>query len=203
MSRFIHQKPLILASGSEIRQKLMLSLGLEFQVSPSGCNEELIKSQFEFKNPLELGYKLAQSKALEVSQRFAKHYVIAADQLCVTSMGILDKPMNHETAIKHLTQLSGQTHQQIACLCIAFDGEILWTHHEVADLTLHPLSATTIEAYLAAEKPYHSCGAYQYESMGKWLFKDVKGHEDTILGLPLRPLIKALTELGICSLNTP
>lgn len=61
---------------------------------------------------------------------------------------------------------------------------------------LHQLSKQTIEAYLLSEKPYQSCGSYQYENQGKWLFKEVKGNEDTILGLPLLPLVKALLEFN-------
>lgn len=197
MSRFMSQKPIILASGSSIRFKLLSSLGLEFLTIPSDCDEAIIKNSFKGQEVVELGYLLAQHKALDVSQRYPNHYVIAADQLCVVENRILDKPLTHQTAIEHLTLLSGKKHQQIACLCIAKANQILWQHHDTAQLTLDHLSHSTIEAYLHTEKPYHSCGAYQYETQGKWLFKEVQGNEDTILGLPLLSLTKALIELRI------
>ncbi len=200
MSSFLHQQPIILASGSSIRSKLMSSLGLEFSVIPSNCDEDAIKSSFHSSNLIELGYFLAQAKALDVSQRYPEHFVIAADQLCVIEDKVLDKPLNHKTAVSHLQLLNGKKHQQIACLCIAKGNKILWQHHEIAHLTLHNLSNQTIEAYLQSEKPYQSCGAYQYETQGKWLFKDVQGKDDTILGLPLLPLIEALIQLGAIKL---
>ncbi len=202
MSKFLKQKPIILASGSLIRQKLMQSLGLEFLTIPSHCDENAIKAANGSNDVIGLGFELAKAKALEVSIRYPDHYVIAADQLCVTDQGILDKPLNYETASQHLRQLSNATHQQIACLCIAKGNTILWTHHEKAYLTMGKLSSQTIETYLQAEQPYQSCGAYQYESMGKWLFTEVNGSEDTILGLPLRPLIHSLSELQICRISS-
>lgn len=196
MSKFLQQQPIILASSSTIRFKLLQSLGLEFAVIPSHCNEDAIKASGQFANYIDLGYTLAASKALEVSQHHPEHFVIAADQLCLIGKKLLDKPLNHHNAIKQLSMLSGQKHQQIACLCIAKNNELLWQHHEIAEVTLHHLSQETIDAYLQCEKPYHSCGAYQYEALGKWLFKDVKGNEDTILGLPLLSLSAALVKLG-------
>lgn len=196
MSNFLHQQPIILASGSSIRFKLLTSLGLDFSVVPSNCDEDAIKATFKSKNIIDLGYLLARSKALEVSSRYPDCFVIAADQLCVIGDRIMDKPMNHETAIEHLRLLSGKEHQQIACLCIAKGNKILWQHHDIATLTLHQLNDAAIEAYLQSDKPYHSCGAYQYETQGKWLFKEVKGNEDTILGLPLLSLSAALIHLN-------
>lgn len=201
MSDFLKQKRIILATGSPIRQKLFASLGLEFECIPSHCDESSIKAAFDSSQLIDLGYALAKAKALEVSKAHPEAWIIAADQLCITEYGILDKPMVHESAIEHLKLLRGKTHQQAACMCIAKAGEILWTHHDVALLTMKYLDDAVINAYLHEDKPYHSCGAYQYESMGKWLFESVEGSEDTILGLTLNPLIKALTDLNICTIE--
>lgn len=197
MSSFLQQEPLILASGSSIRLKLLQSLGLDFLVIPSNCNEDLIKKNHPSHDVIELGVTLASTKALEVSQRYPDHFVIAADQLCVIGEKILDKPLNHQTAVEHLRLLSGKKHQQIACVCIARANTIVWQYQDTAQLTLRDLDEQTIEAYLHHEKPYHSCGAYQFETLGKWLFKEVLGSEDTILGLPLVPLTNALLNLGV------
>lgn len=199
MSEFLHQHPIILASSSSIRYKLLHSLGIEFSVISPQCDEEAIKASFNSLNKIDLGYKLAASKALEVSLRHPHHFIIAADQLCLMGEVLFNKPFSHQVAMDHLRSLNGQTHQQISCLCIAKNNTVLWQHHEIAYLTLHHLSEQTIEAYLLSEQPYQSCGAYHYESQGKWLFQDVKGNEDTILGLPLLPLTKALQNLGVVS----
>lgn len=200
MSDFIKQHhPLILASGSKIRFQLLQTLGVTFTVVASHCDEDVIKAAYCEADVLTLGYQLAAAKALAVSAFYPDHFIIAADQLCVIDNLILDKPGNHTTAIKHLNLLSGQTHQQIACLCIAYQNNIVWQHQDTAHLTMRSLSKDSIEHYLKYDTPYHSCGAYQYETAGKWLFQQVHGNEDTILGLPLLPLSNALIDLNIIS----
>ena len=196
MSELFQQQPLILASGSPIRFKLLQSLGLQFSVIPSHCDEAALKKEHYSKAPLDLGFILAANKALEVSQRYPDHFVIGADQLCVIDKRILDKPLNHQTATEHLNLLKDKVHQQIACVCIAHQNKVTWQFHDVAKLSMRNLRSNEIEAYLQSEKPYQSCGAYQYETQGKWLFKEIHGNQDTILGLPLLPLANALVDVG-------
>lgn len=196
MSSFLQQQPIILASGSSIRLKLLKSLGLEFTVVPSHVDEDGIKAAHQSDNMIDLGFALAKAKALAVSKDYAEHFIIAADQLCLIGNRILDKPLNHQTAVEHLNLLNGKTHQQISCVCIARNGLILWQYHDIAHLTLRHLSEQNIEHYLQLEKPYHSCGAYQFETQGKWLFENIEGKEDTILGLPLMALAHALIDIN-------
>ena len=83
IQNLIQLKPLILASGSKIRQQLLSSLGLKFRVIPSDCDEEAVKKQFSGQDWEQLGLALARAKAQLVSQHYPHDYVIAADQLCV------------------------------------------------------------------------------------------------------------------------
>lgn len=201
MSNFINQRPLILASASLARSKLLSSLGLHFEVIPSHCDEDSIKQNFKSSGSLvDMASLLACTKALTLSQRYPEHFVIAADQLCVIGDQYLDKPITHDNAVRHLRLLSGKTHQQIAASCIAKNNVIVWQHHDTASLTMHELSDETIEAYLRLVQPYQSCGAYNYEGPAKWLFKEIQGSESTILGLPLLPLTRALIDLNAISL---
>jgi septum formation protein len=200
MSEFLTHQPLILASGSLGRQKLLQSLGLQFDVIPSGVDEEQVKNTLKSADFIELARALARAKALFVSENYLEHYVIAADQICTIDKQYLDKPGNHATAIKHLRLLRGKTHQQIAACCIAKAGKIIWESQEIASLTMRNLSDNAIEAYLQLDKPYQSCGAYNYEGRAKWLFQQVTGSDCTIVGLPLIPLMQAFLANNIVTL---
>lgn len=191
MSDFIHQQPIILASASQSRMQLLHALGVQFEVIPANCDEESIKKMFAG-SMLELAALLARSKAIEVSQRYPKYFVIGADQLCVIGEQCLDKPMTHSNAVTHLRLLSGKTHQQISACCLVKAGEVVWQGYETAILTMRELSDQTIESYLQLEQPYQSCGAYHFEGRAKWLFKDVQGSDSTIRGLPLQSLMQAM-----------
>lgn len=198
MSNFLNQQPIILASASLARQKLLYSVGLNFEIIPADVDEEAIKQQFDRHYPFTtLARILAAAKALTVSKHYPESFVIAADQLCVIGDEYLDKPGNHEIATLHLQKLRGKTHQQIAACCIAKDETIIWETQETASLTMNNLSDNMIDAYLKCDKPYQSCGAYNYEGRAKWLFERVEGSDCTVLGLPLLPLTQALSHLDI------
>jgi len=56
------QKPLTLASGSQVRAALMRGAGLEFDIAVSGVDEEAIKARHRG-SPDALVLKLAEAKA--------------------------------------------------------------------------------------------------------------------------------------------
>lgn len=223
--------PLVLASGSAIRAQMLKGCGLSFSVAPSNVDEEAMKREFlaPHPNPLpkgegtrstsplgrgqnsaailgegkyeQLAAKLASAKALNVSASYPEHLTIGADQLCVLGESIFDKPMTKAAAIQQLQQLSGRTHQQISAVCIARGEDVLWQAVEVAELTMRTLTLADIEAYINADEPLKSCGAYKYESLGKHLFASVSGTDSAIKGLPLQPLIAQLHGVGAISLT--
>lgn len=184
--------PIILASGSAIRQHMLKAVGLSFSVEPSGVDETSIKQQREGAPIPELAIALASAKTLSVSERHPSAYTIGADQLCVHRGRTLSKPGSYERAEAQLAELAGDTHEQHCGIVLAKGSEILWTHHAVARLTMRELSASAIRAYVAADSPLASCGAYKFEGHGRHLFRHVEGDHDVIQGLALVPL---LTEL--------
>ncbi|KTD16785.1 Maf family protein [Legionella jordanis] len=200
MYKFFTQQPIILASASKARIQLLKSLDLEFDAIPANCDEESIKQDLSCEDMLTLANTLARNKALNVSERHPEHFVIAADQLCIFEDINLNKPMTHENARTHLFLLRGKTHQQLSACCIAKNGNILWQGHDVATLSMYDLSDNAIELYLRKEQPYQNCGAYNYEGSAKWFFREVKGSDSTILGLPLDALINGLMEVNAVSL---
>jgi septum formation protein len=203
MSKFLQQKPIILASSSVNRHELLASIGLEFTVHAAEIDEQAIKHHFQDEDPKQIANRLAQQKALTVSERYPHQYIIAADQLCHCEGVLFDKPLTHERALQQLMALQSKTHQQICAMAIAYQGAIIWSEQDIATLTMKPLSADTLDAYLQEDRPYHSCGSYHYEQSGKWLFQSVIGSDTSIQGLALMPLVKALEELGIVALALP
>lgn len=199
----IHHIPLVLASGSAIRAQMLKGAGLQFSVAPSNVDEEEIKKSDELRvtGYEALAAELARAKALNVSVSYRDHLTIGADQLCVQENRIFDKPETREAAIDQLLALSGRTHQQISAVCIARGAELVWEHQSAASLTMRSLSDAEIAAYIDADLPLKSCGAYKYESLGKHLFAAVTGDDATIKGLPLQPLIAQLHAMGAIALE--
>jgi septum formation protein len=204
MSGFLQagRPPLILASTSEIRARLLEAAGLAFIVEPPGLDESTMRQAVSGGNvldPNDVAEVLARAKAEAVSDIAANAFVIGADQVLAEGDRILTKPDSMETARAQLLDLRGKTHTLHTAVALARNGETVFAHPETATLAMRKLSPEFIGHYLAAvgEAALASVGAYQLEGLGAQLFDKVEGDYFSILGLPLLPLLAALREHGV------
>lgn len=195
-----HYAPLILASGSVIRQQMLKSAGLHFSVEPSGVDEEALKATTAHLPTPERALVLARAKALSVAIGHPDAYTIGADQMCELDGQVFDKPGSYDAAEAQLAQLAGHTHTQHCGVVLARGEEVLWEHSFQASLTMRPLTAQEIKAYVAADAPLSSCGSYKFESLGRHLFSHAEGDQDVIKGLALLPLLQQLHLHGVIAL---
>ena len=75
--------PIILASGSNIRKSILKSAGLKFKIINPDIDENRLKKKYKDAPYSIISKKLAQEKALKVSNKYNNYYVIGADQICV------------------------------------------------------------------------------------------------------------------------
>jgi len=193
--------PIILASASKIRYEILRKAGLEFSVIISDVDEEKLKKKIVNKSIKEKASILASEKALNVSITNPNSYVIGADQICNLNDKIFSKPKNINNAIKQLKELSGKTHKQTSGISLCFNGKIIWSNIEEAELTMKELEENEIIKYLEIDKPFNSCGSYKYESLGIHLFSKVNGNNETIQGLPLVKLLEQLRKNKVYSIK--
>lgn len=193
--------PIILASASKIRYEILRKVGLEFSVIISDVDEEKLKKKIVNKSIKEKASILASEKALNVSITNPNSYVIGADQICNLNDKIFSKPKNINNAIKQLKELSGKTHKQTSGISLCFNGKIIWSNIEEAELTMKELEENEIIKYLEIDKPFNSCGSYKYESLGIHLFSKVNGNNETIQGLPLVKLLEQLRKNKVYSIK--
>lgn len=195
-----HRAPVILASSSVIRQQMLRAVGLNFSVEPSGVNEDALKATVSHLPVGEQALALARAKALSVSMDHPESYTIGADQMCELNGRIFDKPGTYSNAETQLALLAGHTHTQNCGVALMRGEEIIWEHSYQATLTMRPLTAQEIKAYVAADAPLSSCGSYKFEALGRHLFAHVEGDQDVIKGLPLLPLLQQLHLHGVIAL---
>ena len=175
--------------------------GLDFKVSSSNVDEDILKQQMVGMPFEKQVVKLASAKAEEVSIKNQDHIVIGDDQMCVCNDKIFDKPGSVEKAINNLQVLSGTTHHQYSGICIFKNGESLWEYYEAVEMNMHNLSDEEIINYVKLENPIHAAGAYKFESLGCNLFSSVNGSSYTIRGMPLLPLLSKLREMDVINLE--
>ena len=184
--------PIILASNSESRLKILYETGIDFKQLKSNIDESLVKEKYKKKNANFIATKLAEAKALFISSENRKCYVIGADQICISKGKIFSKPKNKKKAIEQLSELNGKTHKLISAFSICYDNQVVYSYVEEVKLKMRKLSKKSIKDYVEIDLPISSCGSYRFEANGKYLFSDVVGNTSTILGLPILPLIKIL-----------
>ena len=194
--------PLILASSSKSRAKLLEAAGLAFIVEPPGLDESAMRQAVaggEALAPHDVAEVLARAKAEAVSEVALKAHVIGGDQVLAFGDVIMSKPESMEAARRQLLDLSGKTHTLHTSVAVATNGETIWADTTVAILTIRKLSPEFIGRYLAAagEEVLSSVGAYQIESIGVQLFEKIDGDYFSILGLPLIPLLDMLRREGV------
>lgn len=187
---------LVLASGSAVRARLLTDAGLDPLVDPAHVDEPAIEAACRARgdDTPAIALALAEAKAAAVSRRHPGALVVGADQMLDCEGDSLRKPENRAGAEATLRRLAGRSHRLIAGICLVRDGACLWRHGDVATLTMRPLDAAAIAAYLdrAGDGVLASVGAYQLEGLGSQLFDRIEGDYFTILGLPLLPLLGAL-----------
>jgi septum formation protein len=204
MSSFLQagRPPLILASESKSRARILEAAGLAFIIEPPGLDEATMRqavSGEELLAPHDVAEVLARAKAEAVSDLARQAYVVAGDQILALGDTILSKPDNMEAARRQLLVLSGKTHSLHTSVAVATNGAAIWAETTIATLTMRKLSPEFIGRYLAAagDEVLSSVGAYQIEGLGVQLFEKIEGDYFSILGLPLLPLLDTLRREGV------
>jgi septum formation protein len=178
MPLWIASKPLVLASKSEVRRKILAAAGVPVESRPAPIDERAIEARSNVHEAGEVARVLAGAKAHTVAAQMPARLVLGADQTLT---------------------LGDTTHRLYSALTIVQDGKALFEHSDTAELTMRDFSDRFLESYLDAigDSAFASVGGYQIESAGIHLFERVEGNYFTILGLPLLPLLAFLRQSGV------
>lgn len=193
--------PLILASASRVRARILREAGIPARVSAARVDESEVKNSLAAAgaDAARAAETLAEMKAVRVSAKHPGALVIGADQILECEGSWFDKPRDMDQATAHLRALQGRRHTLWTGVCLVRDGTRIWHHGAAAHLTMRALGDDFIARYLAAlgAAALDSVGAYQIEGLGAHLFARSEGDHFAILGLPLLPLLDMLRANGI------
>lgn len=187
--------PLILASTSPFRQKLLERLNLTFQVYRPEVDETPLPGE----PANQLVERLSINKARAAKNHFDSGLVIGSDQVCTIGDEILGKPGNHKNALRQLKLASGKTVNFLTGLCLYdIDSGHEQSLVEPFGVVFRPLTDQQIEHYLEIEQPYQCAGSFKSEGFGITLLEKFIGNDpNTLVGLPMIQLIKLLHNRSI------
>lgn len=183
--------PIILASGSPRRKKLLEQLGLEFEVIPANVDEEIDENL----KPGHFVMQLAESKAKAVADnQYENKLVIAADTTVVHDGIIINKPNSKEEASDILNKLSNDYHFVYSGIAIMdTKGNMKIIDYEKTLVKFRELFQEEIDAYIETGAPMDKAGAYGIQDdFGAVFVESIEGCYYNVVGLPLSLLYTRL-----------
>jgi nucleoside triphosphate pyrophosphatase len=191
-------KPLVLASKSEVRRLLLEGAGIPLDVVPADIDERGIEARAGRQSPGEVADLLAREKANAVAARLPGRLVLGADQTLALGERSFTKPADRAAARAQLLALRGRVHELHSAIALVRNGVVLFEHRAAARLTMRAFSEEFLNGYIeaAGDAVTASVGCYQVERLGIQLFECIEGDHFTIMGLPLLPLLAFLRRNG-------
>jgi septum formation protein len=162
---------------------LLERLGMPFECADPRVDE----AQRPGEAPAATALRLAEAKARAVAIRFPDALVIGSDQVASCEGARLDKPGNHENAVRQLTLVSGKTALfDTAVVLLDTKSGALASQLVPCRVTFRNLEAAQIERYLRLEQPYDCAGSAKAEGLGIALIARIDTEDPTsLIGLPL------------------
>jgi len=188
-------KPLILASGSPRRAKILRDLGVEFEVVKTDAPEVAIPH-----DPV----RTVTDNALAKLRACGRAPALAADTIVWFNGKIYGKPRDLAEAKAFLRELSGQTHTVFTG--VAYVGPAIPANAQSpqagtvlknlapttacarSHVTFRQLSDAAIDEYVARVRPLDRAGAYDIDENGDLIVASYDGEYENIMGLPVEPL---------------
>ena len=185
-------KKIILASGSPRRKELLKKAGLEFEVHPSGYEEEIQSPEFSYAKIENLAYNKAIAVADEITE---PSIIIGADTVVVLDNTIMGKPQTGEDAYKMLKSLSGVKHKVVTGICIIDKYTNTTKVQSVTTVVeFENLTDEKINYYIDTFKPFDKAGAYGIQEFPDGYVKSVDGSLENVIGLCTKTVIDMLAK---------
>ena len=190
---------IILASQSKVRKEILDKNDIPNKVEPSNVDEDIVKESLlkEKATPDIISKNLAELKANKVSLKKTDEIVLGADSVIDLDGELISKPKSREEALKILKKLNGKKHYLVSSVCISKNGSMIWNYTDKATLTMKNFNDDELKSYLSKipDNALYAYNVYQIEGEGRKLFSDIKGDEDTIMGLPIKQIKEYLKEV--------
>ena len=205
---------IVLASLSPRRMELLARHHLPFRVVPArDVDEEAVRGEGS-----EVAATLAGMKAREVREYLSRtegslpRFIVGADTVVDLDGHLLGKPSGDPlgpiplpglssggagmAAGDMLHRLSGRTHRVHTGVALLAPGQPDRIEVETAEVTFRRLTGAEIECYVRSGEPRGKAGGYAIQGQGASLIEGFRGCYYTIVGLPVKRLLRMLAEAG-------
>jgi septum formation protein len=162
-------------------------LGIPVRVVPSNVPE--------VRRPLETALDYVERLAREKAASVAGRLVLGADTTVIVRDEVLEKPVDEADALRMLLKLQGRTHQVVTSVALVA-GEQTHQATDVTNVAFRRMGEDYLRAYVATGEPMDKAGAYGIQGYGAALVERIEGDFFSVMGLPLRLVLRLLEEAG-------
>ena len=184
--------PIILASASPRRRRLLGQLGLTCRAVPADIDETALPGE----TATDHVQRLALEKARVVAADHPDHVVVAGDTVVTLQGAILGKPADDREAVDMLLRLRGLEHRVESGIAVIAPGGREAADVVGADVRFRAFDGELAEAYVATGEPLDKAGAYGIQGMGSVLVESIAGDYFAVMGLPVARLVDLLAAVG-------
>lgn len=189
-------RPLVLASASPARLRLLRDAGFDPVVCVSGVDESAVSDD----DPWVLVRELATRKATAVAAScgVAEALVVGCDSMLLFDGEVLGKPADATEAAERWRRMRGRTGVLLTGHCIVDTGTGR-SAAEVADTIVRfgAPSDDEIAAYVGTGEPLRVAGAFTLDGRSAVFVDGVDGDPSNVVGLSLPLFRRLLGELGV------
>ena len=184
----IHLPKLVLASASPRRAEILNAVGWEFETEVADIDETERPQEL----PRDYVIRLARAKAAVIAEKRADELVLGADTTVVIDNEIVGKPTDLTDARRMLKKLSGNWHEVLTGVALAFEGGI---HSAVQCTRVKFAGMSDAEIAFLAERgdPLDKAGAYAVQAQAALFIERIEGDYWNVVGLPVSLVYELVT----------
>ena len=184
------ERPLLLASASPARRRLLEQAGIPHRVQVNGVDEDAIQHA----DPQLLVQALAAAKAdvvrdqlAAVGQLHSVNGVLGCDSVLVFEGEVFGKPHDANQAMERWRRMAGGWGELHTGHCLLGEREQRAT--VTTRVQFAPLNEAEIAAYVATGEPLMCAGGFALEGVGGLVVERIEGCFSNVIGLSL-PLLR-------------
>jgi len=175
--------PVVLASASQTRRRLLARVVREFEVVAPDVEEGDVEGQ----RPRRMVVELALRKARQVAQRQPEALVIAADTVAVCDGEVIGKPEGRADALRILRKLTRHPHRVLTGVCVRAPDGRERAACVTTEVRMRRLSEEQLQRLADGEGALERAGAYALQPHDPNVSR-LEGSETAVMGLPLEEL---------------